>query len=624
MTRTAISVVGLLIALTLAGTGWGQGFTPSKEYFRNRGALLSRDVYRTDQERYQDPNGFQLVRRINRDGFQAALYRDRATGDYIVSYAGTESKSPIDWFANSSILAPPPAIDLSQIGPVAAFPQSSENQSGAVLDAYVEEAKNFYSESQEIAGGSPHITGHSLGGFLAQVVGSTEGAKTTTFNAPGVVAPLRDRYGVASSPSNVTNYGRAGDPVFNLNESHLGRRETVDGLDGWLENHSIQSIAEELEPGLSGYRAATDPKEYGATLKDLGISPQESGNSESPQSRTEPLPDESNSAIESNRPPAATESTRDRETPRSEDPGSAKPESAVSAGDNKTSAREAQVELDVFDTDEGVEYEVEDNFEGDPEESPRDPYENYRRYAADNEEAATAIDVADLEQHESSEPDQYLKNWEQDQARIDDELGSVDIGVWRLEEESDTTDVLMQLEEIAQGVDTERIEAEYRETLYQDRAAAREIDHQFAAIEQQHEARLAEQQQQFQEGLERAKRLAELTDSVNRTLESVENQRRSDSNGQFGARSTGGGAASCPAAKAERHRQVNAARTGVCRPTNSLCQQARCQVHLHEIENRFAHQCEAIGAADRTRLDRSLQHARRQGRAACRAVGVQF
>ena len=63
------------------------------------------------------------------------------------------------------------------------------------------------------------VTGHSLGGALADYLGAETGFQTVTFNAPGIIG-LVD---TSVTSSNITNYVMANDIVGTYNyDQHIG------------------------------------------------------------------------------------------------------------------------------------------------------------------------------------------------------------------------------------------------------------------------------------------------------------------------------------------------------------------------------------------------------------------
>ena len=109
-------------------------------------------------------------------GVQAALYRNRLTNEMVIAYRGTDQTEDL-------------LVDL-QI----ALGNISQEQ---LLDA-----ENFYNAVITQYGDSNiTITGHSLGGALAQLVGAETGVETVTFNAPGMKNQIS-----GGSYNNITNY----------------------------------------------------------------------------------------------------------------------------------------------------------------------------------------------------------------------------------------------------------------------------------------------------------------------------------------------------------------------------------------------------------------------------------
>ena len=65
------------------------------------------------------------------------------------------------------------------------------------------------------------LTGHSLGGSIAQALGAETGAETVTFSAYGIASMHNPNFKYSS---NITNYGNAQDPVFVGNiDANIGK-----------------------------------------------------------------------------------------------------------------------------------------------------------------------------------------------------------------------------------------------------------------------------------------------------------------------------------------------------------------------------------------------------------------
>lgn len=114
--------------------------------------------------------------------------------DIVVSYAGSQELIQ-DWVVNDG------AIALSKI----------PNQQTDAIAFYAMVAGEYSNENTNIS-----ITGHSLGGALAQLVQSYFGSYTVTFNAPGMALQAE-----GSTKNNVINYVNLNDFVGCF-QSHVG------------------------------------------------------------------------------------------------------------------------------------------------------------------------------------------------------------------------------------------------------------------------------------------------------------------------------------------------------------------------------------------------------------------
>jgi len=106
------------------------------------------------------------------NGFKAGLFRNVKTGEYIVAYGGTTATSYTGTAGKTYDTILDLLTDISLLG-VYSFAQPT--QALRVLDNYQNQGYNITA-----------ITGHSLGGGLAQYAGLYSGIKTVTFNT----APL--------------------------------------------------------------------------------------------------------------------------------------------------------------------------------------------------------------------------------------------------------------------------------------------------------------------------------------------------------------------------------------------------------------------------------------------------
>ena len=134
-------------------------------------------------------------------------YNERVTGLYVstfikndnivISFRGTDKNSKRD-ILNDIIMASnmlPPQIISAQ--------------------KYYDKIKNKFPDKEII------LTGHSLGGSLAQIIGSQTGDKTVTFSAYGTGSFVNSQI---KTDKNITNYGNIEDPIFTANiKNQIGK-----------------------------------------------------------------------------------------------------------------------------------------------------------------------------------------------------------------------------------------------------------------------------------------------------------------------------------------------------------------------------------------------------------------
>ncbi len=124
------------------------------------------------------------------------------------------------------------------------------------LKKQVEQSRQFFNDSMDIykkvkpenKDESVAITGHSLGGFLAQVVGAKTGHTTITFNAPGAQGFFPE----IKSSKNICNYIRKSDIVGNFG-THIGQTEVMPDSTGSklnpayiFKNHGLGSMVNDF------------------------------------------------------------------------------------------------------------------------------------------------------------------------------------------------------------------------------------------------------------------------------------------------------------------------------------------------------------------------------------------
>ena len=133
-------------------------------------AKLTLEVYRGTAPQGWENLGVKLPPTAGDSGFYAAAYRNMATGEIVIAFRGTELPD-----------------DLGDLTADAAVATDGEHQQ--FVDA-LEFARQIYEEYDQQSY-TVTVTGHSLGGGLAQLAADVFGWDGVTFEAPGV-GQLRD------------------------------------------------------------------------------------------------------------------------------------------------------------------------------------------------------------------------------------------------------------------------------------------------------------------------------------------------------------------------------------------------------------------------------------------------
>lgn len=171
-------------------------------------------------------NGQYVTSNIN--GMEAVAYgldsnNDGAYEQVVIAYRGSDSIE--DWTIDDLAMA---------LGAVPAQLGSAESFYQSVLDAYCKNPDGITYNTSKLS-----ITGHSLGGALAQLVGSEYGNYTVTFNAPGMLVQAFN-FGFTHT-INITNYVVMNDYVGNYG-THVGITRYIQPVpittDPWQDTHS--------------------------------------------------------------------------------------------------------------------------------------------------------------------------------------------------------------------------------------------------------------------------------------------------------------------------------------------------------------------------------------------------
>src|SRR3989475_116958 len=164
-------------------------------------------------------DGKPLTRVDAKSGFEAAAYRNEMTGEIVVSYVGTN-----DWH---DVFGTYPGV-ISGSMPIPQFQQAVDFHNevmGVVRERY--------------PGASVVLTGHSLGGLLAQAVSvvlrrmTDFAVPTVTFEAPGARSAIEKwlHESIDGLTSQITNYVHPSDEIGTF-RGHAGEVRYWGGIEG--------------------------------------------------------------------------------------------------------------------------------------------------------------------------------------------------------------------------------------------------------------------------------------------------------------------------------------------------------------------------------------------------------
>ena len=183
---------------------------------------LSKSTYRNNKNTLKN---WEEIKTVNNyfNGFRAKIYKNGA--DIVISYCGSDS---IQDLVN---------IDADMLRKY--IPVQADN-----ARRLYREIKTAYPNSNIC------LTGHSLGGSLAQIIGSETGAETVTFSAYGTA----NLYGINNKYNkNITNYGNAQDAIFVANiDNQIGKTMI---LDSKIDSNALVKSEEQMNKiSLSPHR----------------------------------------------------------------------------------------------------------------------------------------------------------------------------------------------------------------------------------------------------------------------------------------------------------------------------------------------------------------------------------
>jgi len=193
-------------------------------------ALLAQDSYKDRKLQKKDLILGEVAYRVldhadnPKTGFQATAYRRVDTGEVVIAFRGTEfGREPVqDGLVDTG---------MALVGVNAQAPEAN-----AFTQKVLDKAKADAEKSSQPL--SITVTGHSLGGTLAQLEAHRFGLKGETFNAYGAAGLV---HGVPKGGHQVTNHVRAGDAV-SAASAHFGE----------VRVYAVQQDIDTL--GKAGYR----------------------------------------------------------------------------------------------------------------------------------------------------------------------------------------------------------------------------------------------------------------------------------------------------------------------------------------------------------------------------------
>ena len=159
------------------------------------------------------------------NGFQSTIYKKG--NDIAISYRGTDSARDF-WGSDRRMY----------------------------LKELPEQYKNANEVYQQIRHAYPNanitVTGHSLGGSLAQLVSAENGCPAVTFNAYGTNDILKNTGIYNTKDLNIINYGNINDPVFNSSYTKHPGRSFVTNTD--LHPDKIYEVGHQYNPHIPAHK----------------------------------------------------------------------------------------------------------------------------------------------------------------------------------------------------------------------------------------------------------------------------------------------------------------------------------------------------------------------------------
>ena len=221
-------------------------------------ALINQQGY-SDNKNDQLPAGFKVLNeRVGeyKSGYDVRVYINEKTQEIIISHRGSEASS-LKRFLQDWVNADG-GIALGS-GPKAQIKDATAYNE--IIQKLIKEKYPNYTVTQ---------TGHSLGGFIAQVIGAKNGQNTVTFDSPGAKEYI-DKLGIKDYEKNITTI-QGPNNLINQAGSQPGSTLQIQPADVELGSTKMTIVDILTISGVNNARSITILKHYISNLVTMGKS----------------------------------------------------------------------------------------------------------------------------------------------------------------------------------------------------------------------------------------------------------------------------------------------------------------------------------------------------------------